>query len=68
MKLITNFLASVMVAGWIATIAVFSIQNITAVSLKFLTFESIKLPIGVLLSLCVGVGIIVGSILIPNNS
>lgn len=67
MKLVSNFLTSLIVAGWIATIAVFSIQNITAVSLKFLAFESIKLPVGVLLSLSIGVGMIVGAILLPNN-
>ncbi|BAU66079.1 hypothetical protein STA3757_34800 [Stanieria sp. NIES-3757] len=63
MKIFTNFLSSLIMAGWIAAIAVFSIQNIQQVSLKFLTFQSIQLPIGVLLSFCLGIGFLLGSLL-----
>ncbi len=62
-KLLTNLIIALLLAFWLGAIAVFSIQNITAVSLKFLVWESIKLPIGVLLSLCVGGGLIMGSFL-----
>lgn len=62
MKTFTNLLTSLIIAAWIGTISVFSIQNIQAVSLKFFTFESIKLPVGVLLSFCVGVGMVLGGI------
>ncbi|ACB50167.1 conserved hypothetical protein [Crocosphaera subtropica ATCC 51142] len=63
LKLLTNVIISVVIALWIGAIAIFSIQNITAVSLNFLLWESIKLPIGVLLSFCVGGGFIIGSLL-----
>jgi uncharacterized integral membrane protein len=48
-------------AAWVGAIAVFSIQNIEAVSLKFLTFASIQIPVGVLLSFCMGAGMILGA-------
>jgi putative membrane protein len=62
MKFLANLLAALLIAHWIGTIAIFSIQNITEVSLKFLTFESISLPVGVLLSFCVGIGLVIGVI------
>ena len=62
MKTLSNLLISVIIAGWIATFAVFSIQNIQEISLKFLGFESIKLPVGVLLAFSVGAGMVVGAI------
>ena len=63
MKIFTNFISSVFLAAGIGVIAIFSIQNIKAVSLQFLGFESIQLPVGVLLAFCAGVGIILGSLL-----
>jgi lipopolysaccharide assembly protein A len=63
MNTITNFLGSSLVAGWIITMAVFAIQNVKPVSLKFLQFESIKLPVGILLSGCLGLGFFIGSLL-----
>ncbi|MGK7959437.1 lipopolysaccharide assembly protein LapA domain-containing protein [Crocosphaera sp.] len=61
LKILTNLIIAVLLAFWLGAIAIFSIQNITAVSLKFLVWESIKLPIGILLSFCVGGGLIIGS-------
>ncbi|AOX02714.1 DUF1049 domain-containing protein [Moorena producens PAL-8-15-08-1] len=55
-------LTSVIVAIWISAIAIFSIQNITEVSVKFLVFESIDLPIGVVLAVSVGIGLLGGAI------
>ena len=63
MKIFTNFISSVMLAMGISGIAVFSIQNIQPVSLRFLGFESIQFPLGVLLAFCAAVGIILGSLL-----
>lgn len=62
MKYITNLMVTIMIAFWLGGIAIFSIQNITEISLKFLIFESIKLPVGVLLSFCMGGGMILGSL------
>ncbi|MEA5509991.1 LapA family protein [Crocosphaera sp. UHCC 0190] len=63
LKLLTNFMVAGLIAFWLGAIAIFSIQNITAVSLTFLLWQSIKLPIGVLLAFCVSGGFILGALL-----
>lgn len=63
MKTTLSLIAAILMTGWIVSIAIFSIQNIQPVTIKFLFLESIQMPVGVLLSLCVGVGILIGSIL-----
>jgi uncharacterized membrane protein YciS (DUF1049 family) len=60
MKAFVNLLNSLLLAVWIVAIAIFSIQNIQAVSLKFLMFESITVPVGVLLAFFSGIGMILG--------
>ncbi len=62
MKAFTNLLTSTIVAGWIFAIAILSVQNYTAVSVKFLSFESIEMPVGIVLGFAVGVGLIGGAI------
>lgn len=62
MKTIANFLTSLILAGWLTAIAILSIQNITPVSLKFLNFETIQLPMGIVLAFSVGAGAIAGAI------
>lgn len=42
--------------------AVLSIQNITPISLKFIVFRSVEIPLGVLLAFSFGVGLIFGAI------
>lgn len=63
MKIFTNFLSSLIVAGWLSAIAVFAIQNVQTVSLKFLIWQSIQFPIGVILAFCASLGFIGGSLL-----
>lgn len=63
MKVFANFISSLIIAGWLSAIAVLSIQNIQAVSLKFLVWQSIQFPIGVLLAFCAAVGFIAGSLI-----
>ncbi|HAC63744.1 MAG TPA: DUF1049 domain-containing protein [Cyanothece sp. UBA12306] len=65
MKTITNLITSLIIAFWLGAIAIFSIQNITEISLKFLVWQSIKLPVGVLLAFSIGGGLILGVLLIP---
>jgi uncharacterized integral membrane protein len=62
MKLTLSILISSLVAAWVAAIAVLSVQNATLVSLQFLTFESIKMPIGVVLAFSAALGIVGGAI------
>ncbi len=58
MRSIANLLTSTVLACWVVAIAVISVQNAQPVSIKFLTFESIKIPVGLVLAFCAGVGII----------
>ncbi|HBL11671.1 MAG TPA: DUF1049 domain-containing protein, partial [Cyanobacteria bacterium UBA11162] len=65
MKTIVNLVTSLIVASWIGAIAILSVQNYTLVSLKFIGFESIQLPVGIVLALSVGVGVVGGAIAPP---
>lgn len=60
MKALTGLLSSLLLATWIIAIAIFSIQNIQDVSVKFLNLESITVPVGVLLAFFSGVGLVLG--------
>ncbi|WP_019505280.1 LapA family protein [Pleurocapsa sp. PCC 7319] len=60
MKALAGLLNSLLLATWVIAIAIFSIQNIQDVSVKFLTLESITVPVGVLLAFCSGIGMILG--------
>lgn len=66
MKTIANLLTSIILAAWVSAIAILSIQNITPVSLKlslnFVTWETIKMPFGVVLAFSFGVGAIAAAI------
>lgn len=65
MKNIANLLTSSIVAIWVGAIAILSVQNATQVSLKFLGFESIKLPVGVVLAFSASLGVVGGAIAFP---
>jgi uncharacterized integral membrane protein len=63
MTFIANFLSYLMIALGFAAIAVFDVQNITPISLRLFVFESIQLPVGILLAFCIGFGLILGACL-----
>ncbi|MCC0178016.1 LapA family protein [Waterburya agarophytonicola K14] len=63
MKAFAGLFNSLIVGSWIFAIAIFSIQNIQNVSVKFLMFESITIPVGILLALCSAIGMILGWLL-----
>lgn len=65
MKTTVNLLLSIIVALWIMAIAIVSVQNATPISLRFLTFKSIQIPLGLLLTFFVAFGIIATSLLKP---
>ncbi|MGH1396129.1 MAG: DUF1049 domain-containing protein [Trichormus sp.] len=65
MKSFANFLISLIVAIWVVAIAILSVQNFEPVSLKFLTFQSIKIPVGIVLAFSAGVGFVGVAILQP---
>jgi uncharacterized integral membrane protein len=56
------FFTSLLVAAWAVAVAVLSAQNVTRVSLQFLGFQSIQLPVGIVLTISVGVGLVGGGI------
>lgn len=58
-----QIILSLIIGFWLILVAVFSIQNIQLVSLKFFFFESIKLSTGVLLTLCLAMGFILASLI-----
>lgn len=58
MKTLASLLTSIVVAVWVVAIAIFSVQNATPVSLKFMNFQSIQLPVGLVLAFSAGLGII----------
>ncbi|NEO52519.1 MAG: DUF1049 domain-containing protein [Okeania sp. SIO3B5] len=64
-KFISPILSSIILALWVSGIAIFSVQNSASISLKFLAFQSIQMPIGVILAFSVSVGVIISSILLP---
>lgn len=63
MNSLTALLTAAIAATWIGGIAILSIQNITVVSLKFLAFSSIQMPLGVLLAFSAAAGWLIAAIL-----
>nr|WP_238718039.1 LapA family protein [Petrachloros mirabilis] len=51
-------MVSVILGAWVVAIAVLSVQNATAVSVRFLLWRSVPLPVGVILAFAVGVGVL----------
>lgn len=56
-------IACLILAMAMVFIAVLSIQNITAISLQFLGFQSVEIPLGVLLTVSFSLGLILGAII-----
>ncbi|QSJ16744.1 LapA family protein [Nostoc sp. UHCC 0702] len=65
MKILAPFFTSLVVSIWVVAIAIISVQNATPVSLKFLIFESVKIPAGLVLAFCAGIGFISVGVLQP---
>jgi len=64
-KIIPPVLMAIVLALWVSAIAILSVQNPSSISLKFLVFQSIRLPLGVMLGFTVAVGVIAGAIAEP---
>jgi hypothetical protein len=65
LKILANFLILLIIAVWVVAIALISVQNATPVSLKFLVFQSIQIPFGLMLAFAVAVGLLSVAILQP---
>lgn len=61
-----SLLLALIPALWIIAIAILSVQNATPVSLRFLWFQSVELPLGVVLSFCAAGALVVTSALIAG--
>ncbi len=62
MQRLVTVIAFVIISLIMVIMAVISIQNITAISLEFLGFRSVEIPLGVLLAFSFAVGFILGAI------
>lgn len=60
-----RFVLAIVVALWVCVIALVAAQNGAPVSLRFLGFQSIQIPLGVLLAFCVAIGIVGMVTLLP---
>ncbi len=58
MKNLLPLLATVTCALWVGAIAILAIQNYTPISLQFLAFPLINLPVGILLAFCAMAGMV----------
>jgi uncharacterized integral membrane protein len=65
MKKIPLLAISFLLAILVSAIGLLSVQNATPVSLNFTFFQSIQMPIGVVLAISLSVGLIGGAILQP---
>lgn len=63
MRAIANLLMALLIGAWFVAVAIISIQNVTPLTLRFLTLQTVEIPFGVLLTFAVVVGLLVGAIL-----
>jgi uncharacterized integral membrane protein len=56
---------SLLLSLWISAIAILSVQNATPVSLNFLLFKSVQIPVGILLAFSASLGLLAGLLILP---
>jgi uncharacterized integral membrane protein len=55
-------LTALIVAAWTGAIAILSVQNFALVSLRLFTWESVQIPVGLVLAFAAGVGMVVTAV------
>ena len=65
MKTIPLLAISFLVAILASTIGIISVQNAAPVSLNFIFFQSIQMPVGLVLAMSISAGLIGGALLQP---
>ncbi|MBW4657571.1 MAG: LapA family protein [Drouetiella hepatica Uher 2000/2452] len=55
----------VIVAFWVSAIALLSVQNAAPVALRFLAFQSVQLPLGLVIAFSAAVGMVGMAIVLP---
>jgi len=63
-----NFLVSLVLATWVSAIALVSVQNATPVSLRFLVWRSVQIPVGLLIGFSASIGVIGAALVLPTGS
>ncbi len=58
----TRFLTSCILAFWVSAIAIIAIQNATPVALRFLTAESVAIPLGLVVAFSAALGMVGASV------
>ncbi len=58
MRSVASLLTALIVAFWIVAIALISVQNATPVALRFLNFQLIEIPFGLVLAFSASIGIL----------
>ncbi len=65
MRYFATLIASLIVTVWIGAIALISVQNATPLSLRFLSFQLVEMPFGLILAFSAGAGVIGTAIVQP---
>lgn len=60
-----NLLTSLLVGFWIVAIALISVQNFTPVTLRFLQFQSVQIPLGIVVAFSTALGVVGTAVLLP---
>lgn len=58
MKFLASLLTSLILAAWVAAIALVSVQNASPVALRFLSFQLVEMPFGLVLAFGTALGIV----------
>jgi uncharacterized integral membrane protein len=58
MQAIASFLVSLIVSALVTGVAIVTVQNADPISLKFLFLQSVPIPVGLVLSFCVVLGLV----------
>ena len=57
MKSFATLITSLIFTVWIGAIALISVQNATPLSLRFLSFQLVEMPFGLILAFSAGLGV-----------
>jgi uncharacterized integral membrane protein len=63
MKTIIDLCTSLILAVWLVTIAIISVQNATPVTLSFLFWHSIQIPMGLVMAFSAAIGLLLVALL-----
>jgi uncharacterized integral membrane protein len=61
----SKFFTILIFALWVVAIALISVQNATPVALRFMMFESVRVPVGLVLALSAALGMVGMAIALP---